>query len=296
MAEYVVKSGDTLSSIASKVGSSWQALADSNKGSIKNPNLIYVGQKIQIPGGGGSSGGTDKTPDPGLYSINFAGVDMSLERIAKMEEEAYNELAPYYTRILEEVKGDLELAKKRIREDYEIGNRITTEDVALAVRYASEDTSLNKEGLSDRLAYAKDTLKYLDNTKFPLARQVLDETYNARGLFKSGLRTTGQARLGEEQALERTGLTTDIKATEADIVRQDRSLARTAEQGELTKARYQEKGKLTIGRTDEDARIEEERKRKALEEERKKEAIGIASSRLSREVSKAQIGRSYGTG
>lgn len=43
---YTVKSGDTLSGIASKYGTSYQHLASIN--GIKNPNLIYVGQKIRV--------------------------------------------------------------------------------------------------------------------------------------------------------------------------------------------------------------------------------------------------------
>lgn len=45
---YTVKSGDTLSGIASKYGTTYQKLAEYN--GIKSPNLIYVGQKIKIPG------------------------------------------------------------------------------------------------------------------------------------------------------------------------------------------------------------------------------------------------------
>lgn len=44
---YVVKSGDTLSGIAKKYGTTYQKLAAHN--GIKNPNLIKVGQKIEIP-------------------------------------------------------------------------------------------------------------------------------------------------------------------------------------------------------------------------------------------------------
>lgn len=43
---YVVKSGDTLSGIASKYGTTYQKLAQIN--GISNPNLIHVGQKIKI--------------------------------------------------------------------------------------------------------------------------------------------------------------------------------------------------------------------------------------------------------
>lgn len=43
---YVVKSGDTLSAIASKYGTTYQHLAQIN--GITNPNRIYVGQKIRV--------------------------------------------------------------------------------------------------------------------------------------------------------------------------------------------------------------------------------------------------------
>lgn len=43
---YIVKSGDTLSKIASKYGTTYQHLAQVN--GISNPNKIYVGQKIVI--------------------------------------------------------------------------------------------------------------------------------------------------------------------------------------------------------------------------------------------------------
>lgn len=45
---YIVKSGDTLSGIAAKYGTTYQKLAAYNN--ISNPNLIVIGQKILIPG------------------------------------------------------------------------------------------------------------------------------------------------------------------------------------------------------------------------------------------------------
>lgn len=44
--EYTVKSGDTLSAIADKYGTSYQKIAADN--GISNPNLIYPGQKLKI--------------------------------------------------------------------------------------------------------------------------------------------------------------------------------------------------------------------------------------------------------
>ena len=43
---YTVKSGDTLSGIAARYGTSWQSLAQKN--GLSNPNLIYPGQVIRI--------------------------------------------------------------------------------------------------------------------------------------------------------------------------------------------------------------------------------------------------------
>lgn len=47
---YTVKTGDTLSKIAAKFGTTYQKLASYN--GIANPNKINVGQKIKIPGSG----------------------------------------------------------------------------------------------------------------------------------------------------------------------------------------------------------------------------------------------------
>jgi nucleoid-associated protein YgaU len=47
---YVVKSGDTLGKIAAthSVDGGWKALWAANRGTIENPNLIFVGQRISL--------------------------------------------------------------------------------------------------------------------------------------------------------------------------------------------------------------------------------------------------------
>lgn len=50
-AQHVVQSGDTLSEIASRFGTTVSALCSQN--GISNPNLIYVGQVLTLPGNGG---------------------------------------------------------------------------------------------------------------------------------------------------------------------------------------------------------------------------------------------------
>jgi nucleoid-associated protein YgaU len=47
---YEVKSGDSLSKIAKNYpGMTWQKIFEANKDRIKDPNLIYPGQKLVIP-------------------------------------------------------------------------------------------------------------------------------------------------------------------------------------------------------------------------------------------------------
>ena len=43
---YTVKSGDTLSGIAVKYGTTYQIIAQLN--GISNPNIIYAGQRIRV--------------------------------------------------------------------------------------------------------------------------------------------------------------------------------------------------------------------------------------------------------
>ncbi|AKJ00559.1 putative chitinase [Archangium gephyra] len=53
MSTYSVRSGDTLSAIASRYGTTVNNLARAN--GISNPNLIHAGQKLTIPGASGAS-------------------------------------------------------------------------------------------------------------------------------------------------------------------------------------------------------------------------------------------------
>ena len=45
---YTVKRGDTLSKIAAAHGTTWQKVYANNKGTLRNPNMINVGQKLAV--------------------------------------------------------------------------------------------------------------------------------------------------------------------------------------------------------------------------------------------------------
>jgi putative chitinase len=51
---HTVKRGETLSSIARRYGTTWQAIANANN--LSNPNNIYAGQKLKIPKAGANTG------------------------------------------------------------------------------------------------------------------------------------------------------------------------------------------------------------------------------------------------
>jgi nucleoid-associated protein YgaU len=46
---YEVQKGDSLSKIAKQYKTTWQKIFEMNKDTIKNPDLIFPGQKIKVP-------------------------------------------------------------------------------------------------------------------------------------------------------------------------------------------------------------------------------------------------------
>ncbi len=95
---YTIVSGDTLSGIASKFGVSMDSLVAAN--GIANPNLIYAGQTIVIPGGGssnttssGSSGQLSGSYQNMIYQV-FGQYGSQAVRVAmcesSMNPNAYN--------------------------------------------------------------------------------------------------------------------------------------------------------------------------------------------------------------
>jgi putative chitinase len=59
---YVVQRGDTLGRIAAKFGTTFQAIASANN--LSNPNLIFAGQTLNIPGGGTTPPPATQPPGP----------------------------------------------------------------------------------------------------------------------------------------------------------------------------------------------------------------------------------------
>jgi putative chitinase len=104
---YTVRSGDTLSGIASRFGTTVAALQRAN--GISNPNLIYVGQKLTIPGGGAPSrpptntppvGGVGGTPPPsGSAGVTVAQLRQVMPNLSQAKAEQY---LPYLNQAMAE--------------------------------------------------------------------------------------------------------------------------------------------------------------------------------------------------
>mgnify|MGYP006302303105 CR=1 FL=1 len=74
---HIVQRGENLYRIALRYGLSYQALASAN--GIVNPNHIYVGQRLEIPGGGGSP--SPQPPSPAPTGGRWIDVNLSAQRL-----------------------------------------------------------------------------------------------------------------------------------------------------------------------------------------------------------------------
>lgn len=100
---HTVRAGETLSSIAARYGSSIAAIARANK--LDNPNFIFAGQHLSIPGARGGGGGAKVSgsvaPLPSPTSIGAAlhrqaaahGVDPALVKAVAWQESGWRQSA-----------------------------------------------------------------------------------------------------------------------------------------------------------------------------------------------------------
>ena len=78
---HYVQRGDTLYSIARWYGTSVSAIMNAN--GLRNPNFIWVGQRLTIPGGGGSSGGSGGSSGSGGGSVHVVRWGETMYSIAR---------------------------------------------------------------------------------------------------------------------------------------------------------------------------------------------------------------------
>ena len=69
---YTVQPGNTLSQIAASYGVSWQSVWVASDPPVKDPNLIYAGEVLTIPGSTGCPGGPEVLRVEGLRAAGVA--------------------------------------------------------------------------------------------------------------------------------------------------------------------------------------------------------------------------------
>jgi putative chitinase len=101
---YTVRSGDTLSGIAGRYKTTVGALAQANH--ISDPNKIYVGQKLTIPGGGSSgpkpgpvTGPTGPKPSGGSAGVTEAQLRAVMPNLSSAKAQQY---LPYLNQAMAE--------------------------------------------------------------------------------------------------------------------------------------------------------------------------------------------------
>ncbi|HSM58618.1 MAG TPA: LysM domain-containing protein [Candidatus Sulfomarinibacteraceae bacterium] len=80
---YTVQAGDTLSSIARRFGTTYQELAALNN--IANPNVIHVGQVLQLPGGSSGPPAPGPTPPPSAAGFEIGGQVVGFDSDTRMK-------------------------------------------------------------------------------------------------------------------------------------------------------------------------------------------------------------------
>ncbi len=143
-AEYTVVKGDNLSKIAQQqLGDSkrWKEIYEANKDKIKDPNLIYIGQKLNIPDGKPTE--TPEVPDTQVYTGTADGfhgpvtvaVTMDKNGIVNVEVTEHAETAFIADQAINDFPQDI-VAAQSIQVDAYAGCTVSCSAVRQAVRKA----------------------------------------------------------------------------------------------------------------------------------------------------------------
>lgn len=220
MAQYVVKSGDTLSGIGSKYGVPYQQITGYRSG---NPNLIYPGEVLTIPDKKGavapapsSAPIQSSTPAPvSAPTVNPAQqiIDIATQNQAKANQafKDYNKSNPFnYDQVLAEnttkAKEQLDPYYNETLSNYLLG---VTRKVANS---ASDTRDLLGELTASTDSFGRDTQLKLTDTL-----NKAGQGYADAGLFDSGARlnTEGLAKTESQNATTDFTRQQDYKAKQA---------------------------------------------------------------------------------
>lgn len=169
MASYTVQKGDNLSSIAKKYGTTWQDLYSANKSAIgNNPNLIYAGTQLNIPG---KSAGIANTTSGTQQSISMPTNTNTQQSISELANE-------YAKTASGGVKSDIDALLKQ----YESIAEMQKQGIQAQKEQTLNEYNLNKE---------KTEQDYHNNAKQAYINKMLASKNMKSELARAGLNTTG---------------------------------------------------------------------------------------------------------
>lgn len=169
-------------------------------------------------------------------------------------DRAYSDLGEYYNRLLEESRGDVNLALARLNEDYQTGER-----------YRKQDFGYTRQALD-------------------LAQQGL--TADANQILRANERNLLQRGISRASAFDPTGARgiADVQTqrVQRGIERAQEGQELRSQQAETAFERAGEQATTGLQRGEEDLNRALERQESALDRERKKEASNLALTRAQR--------------
>ena len=219
-------------------------------------------------GGGGGDGGNGTSDQEEFVNLLAQLIGsptelppLDVKSFEEYENIAFEELKPYYERILKEEGGDVERAKLRLNQDYERGIRINREDYQAA-----------KEGQGEAIKPGESTQDYYNRTKnqygtFPEEGIEKLDTTNRRGMMDSGFAQVDAAKMATSQQ------------------RRQEAIKNAA-------GRYAEAAGFQRTRGLEDVNSAWERRQFALDEEQKEGAVDLGRQKRNDEIATQEIERS----
>lgn len=178
--------------------------------------------------------------------------------------KANQSLDAYYTRILEEEKGDVERAKRRLEEDYKRGMRVSTEDYVKGTTRAVEDTDV-----------AKTQTQALETQE----NRQLEGNLARRGVSQGGVAQTLTGEQSERQRLRREAI--------------DRALKRQQEDLQYGKERSQEGTTINQRRGTEDIATAYAKFLNQSRQEREEKALGLGEQAYNRDFQRNQAEQAF---
>ena len=203
---------DLIGAIMSNPNIITQMLTSANQS--QNPTGVYGGGGVDDSGGDAALNAfndlTSTQPSSAsLYpTATYNASDFNIPDASTYYQAAFNAVAPYYQKLLDEANGDLQVAMTNLQNDYTQGVRFATQDLA--------------QTTGQTLANMQASLQRLTGVTFPSETQAKVDTLNQRGI------ATVQPNLGASVQAASAQMTGNQAGYELGQLSEDQQLRKEA--------------------------------------------------------------------